>query len=121
MAEPALPLPNSTPKNEPVPWPNAVEPVTLETQQGSLDVPGSNARPNVDDLKESLGNSVNHYFEKIQRGYEEAQRAASRTLSRTNRKFRYMAEERPMQIVMAVAIASLLTGAALRIWRSNHD
>jgi hypothetical protein len=26
-----------------------------------------------------------------------------------------------MQIVAGVAIAAFLTGAALRIWRSNHD
>jgi len=121
MAEPALPLPNSAPKNEPVPWPNAVEPVPLETLQGSPDITGSNTRPKGDDLKESLRSGMNHYFEEIQRGCEEVQRAASRALSRANRKFRYMAEERPMQIVMAVAIASLLTGTALRIWRSNHD
>jgi hypothetical protein len=32
-----------------------------------------------------------------------------------------MAQEQPMQIVIGVAIASLLAGAALRIWRSHHD
>ena len=121
MAEPAVPLPNSIPKNEPVPWPNPVEPLRVQTQQGSLDVTGSNPRPTVDDLKEELRSGADHFFEEIQRGYGEVQRVASRTLYRAHRKFRYLADERPTQIVMAVALTSFLVGAALRIWRSNYD
>jgi hypothetical protein len=121
MAEPAVPLPASAPKNEPVPWPNAVESVAIAGHSGSPDINGGNSRSTLDGIKLRLSSSVARYSEDIRQGYEEVQLAASRTFSRANRKFRALAEERPMQIVVAVAVASFLAGAALRIWRSNHD
>jgi hypothetical protein len=112
MAEPVSPLPTASPRNEPVPWPNVTEPVA--TLPGSPEISGGNARPAVNDLPERFRSG-------IQRSYEQAKESLSHLLSRSERRFRYLVEERPIQVVAGVAIASLLTGAALRIWRSNHD
>jgi hypothetical protein len=121
MAEPAVPLPDSVQKNEPVPWPNAVQPEPREVQLGSQDIAGSIEPSTADDIKKKLRSGAEHSVEIIQRGYEEVQHAASRAVSRANRKLRYLADERPVQIVVGIAVAAFLTGAALRIWRSNHD
>ena len=121
MAEPALPIPASTPKSEPVPWPKPAESVPLQIQEDSPDITGGTTRRTMDDLEEKLLSGAERSVETIQRGYVEVQRAASRTLSRANRKIRYLADERPLQIVAGIAVAAFLTGAALRIWRSNHD
>ncbi len=114
MAEPVSALPNPTlpstsPKGQAVPWPTASEPLA-----GSPEISGSNTESVVPKFSERVSDEVQDYYTRIQA-------AMSDMLERSRRRFRYMAQERPMQIVIGVAIASLLAGAALRIWRSNHD
>ena len=110
MAEPVSALPNPPiPKGEAVSWPDPAVPLT-----GYPDISGSNSATAVPAFSERLNQG-------LQDSYARFQSTASDLLERSRRRFRYMAEERPMQIVIGVAIASLLTGAALRIWRGNHD
>jgi len=110
MAEPVSALPNPPiPKGETVPWPHPAEPLP-----GPPEISGSNAETAIPGFSERLNQGFQDYFSRVQT-------IASDLLERSRRRFRYMAQERPMQIVAGVAIASLLGGAALRIWRSNHD
>ncbi len=108
MAEPVSALPNpTTPKGQTVPWPKPVEPLP-----GSPEISDSNAE--VTEFAEQVSAGFQDYYGRFQT-------AVSDMLERSRRRFRYMAQERPVQIVIGVAVASLLAGAALRIWRSNHD
>ena len=56
-----------------------------------------------------------------ERPYEAARRTLLDTVARARRNFRYMAEEKPMQLVLGVAIASFLAGVGLRLWRSHYE
>jgi hypothetical protein len=114
MAEPVSALPNATSpattaKGQTVPWPTPVQPLP-----GSPEISGSNEESAVPELSERLSAGFQDYYGRVQT-------AVSDMMERSRRRFRYMAQERPMQIVIGVAIASLLAGAALRIWRSQHD
>lgn len=113
MAEPVSALPNPTPptttKGQTVPWPKPADAVP-----GSPEISGSNTETAGPEFSERLSTGVQDYYSRIQS-------AMSDMIERSHRRFRYMAQERPMQIVAGVAIASLLAGAALRIWRSHHD
>jgi len=57
----------------------------------------------------------------FERSYREVSRAMVDTWERSRRNFRYISQEHPLRIVVGVALAAFITGAALRIWRSNHD
>ena len=56
-----------------------------------------------------------------ERAYEAARKAVLDTIARARRNFRYMADEKPMQLVMGVAIAAFLAGVGLRLWRSHYE
>lgn len=113
MAEPVSALPNPTPPItttvQTVPWPKPAE-----AFPGSPEISGSNTETAVPEFSERLSTALDDYYVRVQT-------AVSDMLERSRRRFRYMAQERPMQIVAGVAVASLLAGAALRIWRSHHD
>ena len=110
MAEPVSALPNPpTPKRQAVPWPNPAGPLP-----GEPEISGSNSETAVQGFSERLKEGFQDYYTRVQT-------TASDLLKRSRLRFRYMAEERPVQIVVGVAIASVLVGAALRIWRGNHD
>lgn len=113
MAEPVAALPNPTPptttKGQTVPWPKPAEVIP-----SSPEISGSNTETVVPEFSERLSTGFEDYYTRVQT-------AISEMLERSRRRFRYMAQERPVQIVAGVAIASLLVGAALRIWRSHHD
>ena len=112
MAEPVSAFPNPTPpttpvKGQTVPWPTPVEPLPDPPE-----ITGSHIE--TVEFSERLDAGVQDYYSRIQR-------ALSAMAERSRRRFQYMTQERPMQIVIGVAVASLLAGAALRIWRSHHD
>ena len=114
MAEPVSALPNPTPpatstKGQTVPWPKPAEPLPE-----SPEISGSNEETAVPELSEQMSAGFQDYHTRFRT-------AVSDLLELSRRRFRYMAQERPMHIVAGVAIASLLAGAALRIWRSHHD
>ena len=112
MAEPISPLPAPTPKAQPVPGPRPLETVPPH-QPVSREISTYN-------LYAGVG-TVDQIRSRLQRSYREIHQAALRAFSRTSRDVHRFANERPMQLVLGVAIASFLAGAALRIWRSNHD
>lgn len=56
-----------------------------------------------------------------ERPYEAARKTLLDTIARARRNFHYMAEEKPMQLVLGVVIASFLAGIGLRLWRSHYE
>ncbi|SRR6266404_4780592 len=56
----------------------------------------------------------------IQQSFRTACGVVSNTISALSRRVRYLADERPLQLLAGVAAASFLVGAALRIWRSSR-
>lgn len=114
MAEPVSAFPSPTPpttpaKGQTVPWPEPAEP-----PRGFAENAGSNTETAVRGFGGRLGAGAQDYYGRIER-------ALSAVLEGSRRRFQRMAHERPVQIVTGVAIASLLAGAAVRIWRSHHD
>jgi hypothetical protein len=53
--------------------------------------------------------------------YENARKTLLDTIARARRNLRGMADEKPMQLVIGVAIASFLVGVGLRLWRSHYE
>ena len=114
MAEPVSALPNATPPattatGQTVPWPKPVEPLT-----GSPEISGSNTEAAAPELSERLST-------RVQESYRRVEMTILDMVELARRRFQTLARERPIEIVVGVAIASLLAGAAVRIWRSNHD
>lgn len=109
MAEPVSALPPSSVRDEPVPWPQrpatAVDPRVAPPYEST-----SKLRTLADD-----------WYRQARLGLGEARRWVSGVTSRSRRNLRYLAEERPVQVVIGVAAACFLAGAALRIWRSSHE
>jgi hypothetical protein len=60
------------------------------------------------------------YRDVIQQSFRTACGVLSNTFSALSRRVRYLADERPIQLLAGVAAASFLVGAALRIWRSSR-
>jgi hypothetical protein len=58
-------------------------------------------------------------LERVQQQLMTAGERCSVAISRLRRQISYLANERPLELIAAVAAISLLTGVALRIWRSN--
>jgi len=52
--------------------------------------------------------------------YENARKTLVDTIARARRNLRYIADK-PMQLVIGVAIASFLVGVGLRLWRSHYE
>lgn len=53
--------------------------------------------------------------------YENARKTVLDTIARARRNLRYMTDEKPMQLVIGVAVASFLVGVGLRLWRSRYE
>jgi hypothetical protein len=112
MAEPLSALPNvrssnTAAKAQPVPWPKIQEP------QRELPEFASGDR-----ATEKL---VVHVRQGFERSYREVSGAILGTWKSSRRKFRHISQEHPLRLVIGVAVAAFITGAAVRIWRSNHD
>jgi hypothetical protein len=112
MAEPlpALPKANSTHttvKAEVIPWAVPAEPLPEPPQTMSLE------------------QAAKKLAARLRSGYESSYRKVSGTVAdgwaHSRRQFRYITQEQPLRLVMGVAVAGFIAGAALRIWRSNHD
>ena len=56
-----------------------------------------------------------------ERAYENARKSLLDTINRARRNLRYMADEKPVQLILGVAIASFLVGVGLRLWRSHYE
>jgi hypothetical protein len=112
MAEPLSALPNVRSSNtaanaQPVPWPKIQEP------HPELPEPASTDR--------TTENLVLRLREGSERSYREVSGAILRIWNGSRRKFHHISEEHPLRLVIGVAVAAFITGAAVRIWRSNHD
>ncbi len=111
MAEPASALPEGSPsvatsKTELRPGPKIAEPL-----------------PELPEITSYGGGE--ELLVRVRSGWEDSYEAVSgaiaRTWDRSRAKFRYVREERPLQLVVGVAVAAFVTGVALRIWRTTHD
>ena len=111
MAEPVSALPNSPPnstiKTQSVPGPKIVKPL-----------PELPKTPVASSEAEKL---VVRYRTNLEHSYHKVSGAILNTWDRSRRKFHYLSQERPLHLLLGVAVAAFITGAALRIWRSNHD
>src|SRR5690349_13023005 len=114
MAEPVPTFPQTSSQTEPVPRlkqnSSAVEPTEL-SQVGTL----HSART----LHSAL--SARPWHQQVEAGFYRGLNVVSRSASRTSHKVRRFASERPIELVLGVAITSFLTGAVLRIWRSSYE
>jgi hypothetical protein len=55
------------------------------------------------------------------RTFRDVKRATQTALTRVKNVTVRMVEERPIHLVVGVAIATFIAGAGLRIWRSRHE
>ncbi len=55
------------------------------------------------------------------RSLQHVRDTALTALDGINRAATHMAEERPIHLVVGVAIAAFVAGSGLRIWRSHHE
>jgi hypothetical protein len=55
------------------------------------------------------------------RSLHQLRNAALTALSGIKRTAIYVAEERPIHLVVGVAVAAFVAGSGLRIWRSHHE
>jgi hypothetical protein len=102
MAEPVSSLPVPPQTNEPIPWPETARPTP--DLQGPVRLLPENA------------SSVD-----AENQWDRVQHTASEMLARATRRLRQLRRERPVEIILAVAVASFALGCALRIWRSHHE
>ncbi len=101
MAEPVSSLPVSPQKTDPIPWPTT---------------PGQ--RP---DQPSPAGLLPQATIARTPDRLHEVQSSARRILDRVTMKMRRLRRERPIQIIVAAAVASFALGCALRIWRSRYE
>jgi hypothetical protein len=55
------------------------------------------------------------------RGYEAARKTLLDAIADARRKLRYVADEKPLHLVLGVAVAAFLAGVGLRLWRSHYE
>ena len=55
------------------------------------------------------------------RTFQGVKHSAEEAFSRTKRLSARMVEDRPIHLVVGVAVGAFLAGAGLRIWRSYHE
>ena len=99
----AVPIRNA--KNEPISWPNADKVTPPMSPVESTESTNDIYRDTLAAGERALG-----------RAKEEVSQAAASTV----RSIRNFANERPLHFVGIIAGISLLTGVALRIWRSKR-
>ena len=111
MAEPLPALPGASTdtavKARVIPWAMPAEPSPEQPQTTSIE-----------EAAKKLAERLRTGFD---RSYHRVSGAIEGTWHRSRRQFRTISEEHPLQLVLGVAVAAFIAGAALRIWRSNHD
>jgi hypothetical protein len=96
------------------PRPLSIERSPLDTVGAPQSVP---PRPTLIERTQETSRGVRAARERV---YENARKTLLDTIARARRNLRYLADEKPMQLVIGIAIASFLTGVGLRLWRSHH-
>jgi len=97
------------------PRPLSIERSPLDTVGAPQSVP---PRPTLIERTEDTSAGVRATGERV---YENAHKTLRDTIARARRNLRYMANEKPMQLVIGIAIASFLTGVGLKLWRSHYE
>ena len=106
MAERVSALPQPPLNDEPIPWPHKAETADAVTQEKS-------------EGQEKL--SLEDISRRARSAWQRVQDAGDRLITRSRKRMHTLSQEHPLRIVMGVAVACLLAGAALRIWRSSHE
>ena len=104
MAEPVSSLPASSEKNVPIPWPSPPE----KKMPAKVYV----ART---DFNLQLGRRA------ARRSWHTLQSTISGALSRAKSSIARLKREQPLEIIAAAAVAGVLLGTSLRVWRSRHE
>jgi hypothetical protein len=112
MAEPLAALPGATSTDTAVkarvlPWAIPAEPPADQPESTSIDQAAKKVA-----LRVRSG---------LDRSYRTVTGAIVGTWEQSRRQFRTVSQEHPLRLVIGVAVAAFIAGAALRIWRSNHD
>ena len=111
MAEPLSSLPISPPA-KPIPWPDEAQNIGLSP------VPPVKTKA---EPRQRFNDVVKRALNKLGRSWVGAEGGRTELVSRIRRKMTYLRRERPLHIVGAVALTGFLLGAALRLWRNQHD
>ena len=106
-AVPRAPSTDTTVKARVLPWAMPAEPLAEQPQTTSID---RAARKVALRLRSNFD-----------RSYQKVSSAIVDTWDQSRRQFRTVSQEHPLRLVLGVAVAAFIAGAALRIWRSNHD
>ena len=106
MAEPVSALPPPPLKDEPIPWPQKTDTNSIPVQGRT----GHQEEPVLDRLSREARSAL-----------ERVQDAKDRLVTRSKGRMHRLSQEHPLRVVASVAIACLLAGVALRIWRSSHE
>ena len=111
MAEPLSSFPVSSPA-QPIPWPEEAQNIGLSP------VPPAKTKT---EPRQRLNDAVKRALNRLGRSWADAEGGRTQLVSRIRRKMTYLRRERPLHIVAAVALTGFLLGAALRLWRNQHD
>ena len=105
MAHQSTTIPIRDPQNEPISWPNPEEnmPRTVPARTSAT----------ANDVYRSSLSAAEQSFRATQRKISGAASSVAESVQR-------FADERPLHFVGVVAGVALVTGVALRIWRSNR-
>ena len=60
-------------------------------------------------------------YSTVDRGYQSARSGLLRVLRRSRQNFRYLAKEKPVELVAGVGLIAVLTGVGLRVWRRRYE
>ena len=115
MAEPLSSLPVSPPAKA-ILWRDQVQNIDLSPVPPVKTKTEPHRRLN-DAVKRALNRALN----KVGRSWASTEGGRTELVSRIRRKMTYLRRERPVRIVAAVALTGFLLGAALRLWRNQHD
>ena len=101
--------------------PSAIRPLSMERHAlGTVGV-----RPEIEHPRPTLirrtGDTSARVRTATERVYAAARKSLLDAVARARRNLRYMADEKPVHLVMGVAIAAFLAGAGLRLWRSHYE
>ena len=106
MAERVSALPQPPLNDEPIPWPHKAETADAVAQEKS----GDQGKFSLDDISR-----------RARSAWQRVQDTGDHFIARSRNRMHRLSQEHPLRVVMGVAVACLLAGAALRIWRSNHE
>lgn len=70
---------------------------------------------------ESAGRTCGHARLRVRRYFDDAIATAQHLTRRAGERTRFLKRERPLHVLGTIAVASFVSGVALRIWRSQNS